>query len=246
MAGTVQMPVTYTRLNNQPLDISLTFDTLLEARKYVAGSDNTKGTPYNGQIISVNKIGGSDNICGTFKVESSVSDINNYVNYNNSRLVLLEVKRLDTGTVITPANFITSIANGSTYLLVYEQINKTGLDYSLPALNTTETRDDLLLCNKPCIYSILALSELFTDNDGNIDVILEYEKSSGATTVNKSYKRIISGVNDNSTTSNDYLLSISGTNLLYGTIKLNNDNSGVILTRIRVEITDYLSRNGVK
>ena len=53
MAIGIQTPSGFIRLNDKPLDLSLTFDSIIDAKKYVAGIDLEHGTPYDGQIIFV-------------------------------------------------------------------------------------------------------------------------------------------------------------------------------------------------
>ena len=246
MAGQIQMPSSYVRLTNSPLDISLTFDTLAEAKKYAAGTDNAKGTPYDGQIISVNNIC-SNNICGTFKLESS----NSSPRIGEFRIVLLEIKRLDTGEIITPDNFIVYKDNNRYWLQVFNQLIKSNNGVFMSTMNSA----DILLSNKQYAYSIIALSDLFCNSSGKISYkAMSMDNSTGASTNLSSGEVgvLVSGVNTNISDINTYAFTInnnvlvsSGTQISYdGNNASSFSNIGGI--EIYIDITDYLARNGVK
>ena len=254
MAGQLQMPANYIRLTNTPLDVSLTFNTLLEARKYVAGIDNTKGTPYNGQIISVNSICGTTNICGTFKVESSLS----YPGIGKFRLVLIEVKRLDNGLTITPSDFIID----GKWLTVFRQTIKYNNNNTV--VESTMDENDLLLCNREFAYSILSITDIFCNNDNKLDVIIGKIPSDNH---DATWSRVVSNVvalygkNESLISSNtvNYLFKIKNGVLTDASIreeefsynkKLNNwssfSNEKNATIEVRLNIADYLGRDGVK
>lgn len=263
MAGQIQMPSSYVRLTNQPLDISLTFDSLLDARKYAAGIDNTKGTPYNSQIISVSNICGDRNIYGVFRLESSLPT----PTIGQFRIVLIEVGRLDTGESITPNNFIIQKdSDGKNWLLVFKQ---QVTDYAGNMLSDSfdykmDNDIDLLLSNKNFAFSILGISDIFCNNSNKIvSKIISTSAIDGTTTVTDSSAYVmINEKNQSISQSNDgsYILylqryrgngsyalfdSSSNTNVSYGT-GWGLGNFYKASYEIYIDITDYLNRNGVK
>lgn len=156
--GLLQILNSFIRLNNKPLDLSLTFDTLLEAKKYVAGLDTSKGTPYNGQIISVNSMCGTKNISATFKV------VNNTTSISGFRLILMDMYSKTNGAYYHDFNpVIKTLLNKDgverRHLLVYQHI---------PSLGKFGSKDEILMNNKPYCYSLLSLLGLFYKNNSNV------------------------------------------------------------------------------
>lgn len=258
MAGQIQMPSSYVRLINKPLDISLTFDTLSDAKKYAAGTDNSKGTPYDGQIISVNKLANDNNLCGTFKLETTSLSINPTIDCY--RIVLLEAKNLITGEVITPENFIINKSDSGVedWLLVYKQTIRTN-NNALIAESALKSKSDILLCNKSFAYSLLCLTDIFCNRDGMIEYKLaKINTSTGeASSINTDIVgALVSGKNENisgiNTTAfyinqNNILTKSDAENLSYiGSTNQNAFSTTNGTIEIYINITDYLSRDGVK
>ena len=260
MAGRIQIPSSYTRLNNEPLDISLTFNTLTEARKYAAGIDNTKGTPYNGQIISVNSICGRNDICGTFKLESSESD----PTIGKFRIILIEVKRLDTGEVITPENFIIYKESANSWLQVFKQTIKTNNGTFLSESAMTSI-NDLLLSNRNLSYSSICISDIFCNNNSMVSYrVIKTNSSTGESSLLVSGETgvLLNNYNENINNITTYGLLTNNTNNIYTLLaklqssseyisyngnnqsEFSDNSKGTI--EVYINITDYLSRNGVK
>lgn len=248
--GRVQETVTHVRLNNLPLDESLTFDSLYEARRYVTGADNTKGTPYNGQIISVNNICGSGNICGTFKLENKSTTASTSITFNNGkfRLTLIEIKRLDTGDIITPQDFVITKVSNKYWLLVFRQSIMDSAGNVLGASKSAFTSlDDVLLINDDFEFSMLGLVDIFRNNDAKL--VAKYF-ADGSESVSNTYDKLIAAnelitsVSNPSTmiTTNGGVMSISGTTINH------NGTSGSTnrVSEVYLDITDYLSGSVVK
>ena len=253
MPGKIQTPVTNVRLNNVPLDESLTFDSLLDARKYAAGLDNTKGTPYNGQIISVNNICGSTNVCGTFKLESNNSGASSGIIFGHFKLVLLEAKRLDTGDVVTQENLIIIKCNTRYWLLVLRQIikNSNGV-LLLDANSAIKSSDDVLLKNDDFNYSILGLVDIFRSRS-DMTIFAAYFNS-GSYNGYENFHKIIDKNEIIGTQPINMYIMLSE-NAAHG-LSINNDNTLITyngittpsnnVAEVYIDITDYLAGSVVK
>ena len=251
-SGKLQMPASYIRLNNEPLDISYTFDSLLEAKKYVAGIDNTKGTPFRGQIISVHNIGDENKISSTFKLESAYSSSSEDTRANHIRMTLVEAKRLDTGTIITPQNFVIKTFNNRKWLMIFHQNVK---DFSGNVLAESKMAIiDTKLCDNIYSFSILSIADVFCNDNSTCTIKIVKTNNNG-----------ISGSSDKTDQTKDTILQITNKPTLksnpscafsYTGNKLTssigeisydgtNDANLANATEVYLDITEYLARNGV-
>lgn len=262
MTGINQTLSSFYRLNNSPLDISLTFEDLLRAKKYVAGLDTDKGTPYNGQIISVNQICGNKDITATFQIVNNIENepITNY------RMRLIDVYRKDTmeslnniDLIIKEFPHISSPTTMRKYLLMFSHS---------PNLGRFGSQKDIILSNNPYAFSILGLMSLFYSNDNTIRGLVYYidkigniKKSTISQTVN------INKEGENISQEYDKYATLAQLCLIdndSGFLRWNSDSNvlafkgGVVVTgdstypaeykeciEIYIDITDYLERDGV-
>ena len=153
MAGITQTPVSFVRLDGEPLDSSLTFDTLSNAKDYI-NKESTKGAPYEGQIITVKSLCK----CGDINITANLQIMNN-------KLYFINAFNNSTGYKIDRNDLIIKEKYNKKYLLVF--------DYIYPGTgNLYNAQDVLLNCHNGNEYSILGLAALFVSHDNLLHFVI--------------------------------------------------------------------------
>ena len=161
MAIGIQTPSGFIRLNDKPLDLSLTFDSIIDAKKYVAGIDLEHGTPYDGQIIFVKADSTFDSwIYIQFRITCTSSA------HRTFRLdpVSIYQKNKNQDIIQIDASDFYSVNN---QLLIFRQI-VTSVSGTVTDDCSPNNTDELYVCNRENLYSILALLPLYCNNSGTV------------------------------------------------------------------------------
>lgn len=216
MAIGIQTPSGFIRLNDKPLDLSLTFDSIIDAKKYVAGIDLEHGTPYDGQIIFVKADSSfSSWIYIQFRITCTSSA------HRTFRLdpVSIYQKNKDQDIIQIDASDFYSVNN---QLLMFRQI-VTSASGTITDDCSPNNTDELLVCNRENLYSILALLPIYCNNSGTVVL-----------TVNTMYTTADGNIKKDTTTLNNTRGFYAGdittiTPHPNEVAQLDDDNSGLVL-----------------
>ena len=263
MAIGIQTPSGFIRLNDKPLDLSLTFDSIIDAKKYVAGIDLEHGTPYDGQIIFVKADSTFDSwIYIQFRITCTSSA------YRTFRLdpVSIYQKNKNQDIIQIDASDFYSVNNK---LLMFRQI-VTSVSGTVTDDCSPNNSDELFVCNRENLYSILALFPLYCNNSGIVVLTVNtmYTTADGyirkeTTTLNNTegfFTGDITIVNPHPTktaqldisgsvlrdTVNNKALTYKTSTGLSAIPYFKNGGTGAYTIEIYADISDYITRKDVK
>ena len=263
MAIGIQTPSGFIRLNDKPLDLALTFNSIIDAKKYVAGIDLEHGTPYDGQIIFVKTVWKAGDMYIQFRV--TVGD---------------SIRRLDPISVYYYYDFHKSLIqiDASDFdfkdnkLLVFRQVVTSMV--GIVEDNSPNGNGELLVCNRENLYSILALLPIYCNNSGSISLSVHIITTDANGAIKEEITNLTNTagfLNEDITVINPHPAKVNGLTfkkptLLYDATNnkvltydegypgaalqpipyFKNGGRGAYTVEIYVDATDYLTRKDVK